>query len=83
MQIVYKMKNMIELTKRECDILRLIAENPGKIFSREDILKKNWGKDAKIEARSVDVYISRLRNKLGEFSYYLRNKTGYGYYIET
>lgn len=73
----------VELTKRECEILRLIVENPGRIFSREDILNKSWGKDTKTEARSVDVHISRLRNKLGEFSYYLRNKTGYGYYIET
>lgn len=73
----------VELTKKECEILRLIAENPGRIFSREDIMKRSWGKDAKIEARSVDVHIARLRNKLGEFSHYLRNKTGYGYYIET
>jgi two-component system, OmpR family, alkaline phosphatase synthesis response regulator PhoP len=73
----------VELTKKECEILRLFVENPGKIFSREDILKLTWGKDAKIESRSVDVHISRLRNKLGKFGYYLHNKTGYGYYIET
>ena len=73
----------VELTKQECEILRLIVENQGKILSRKEILKRSWGKDAKIEARSVDVHIARLRNKLGEFSYYLHNKTGYGYYFET
>lgn len=73
----------IDLTKKECEILKLIVENPGRTFSREDILKRNWGKDTKIEARSVDVHISRLRNKMGDFGYYLHTKAGYGYYLET
>lgn len=73
----------VELTKKEGEILRLFIEYPGKIFSREDILKRTWGEDANIETRSVDVHISRLRNKLGKFGYYLHNKTGYGYYIES
>ena len=75
--------NYIDLTKKECEILRLIVENPGRAFSREDILKRNWGKDTKIEARSVDVHLSRLRKKMGEFGYYIHVKPGYGYYFET
>jgi len=73
----------IDLTKKECEILKLIVENPGKTFSREDILKRNWGNDTKIDARSVDVHMSRLRKKMGDFGYYLHNKAGYGYYLET
>jgi DNA-binding response OmpR family regulator len=73
----------VELTKKECEILSLFIDYPGEIFSREDILKRTCGEDAKIETRSVDVHISRLRNKMGKFGYYLHNKTGYGYYFET
>ena len=72
----------VELTKKESEILRLIMENPGKIFSRDYILERVWGKDSKIEVRSIDVHIARLRSKLGEFNYYIRNKTGFGYYLE-
>jgi len=72
-----------ELTKKECEILKLILFNPGRVFSREEILKQIWGNDSKVEVRTVDVHITRLRNKLGEFSFYLRNKAGLGYYFET
>lgn len=75
-------ETIVDLTKTECEILKLIMENPGRTFSREDILNRNCGIAAKIEARSVDVHISRLRKKLGEFSYYIRNKAGNGYYME-
>ena len=71
-----------ELTRKECEILKLIINNPGKIFSREDILKKIWGRETKIELRTVDVHITRIRSKMGEFSHYLKNKAGFGYYLE-
>jgi len=72
----------VELTKKEYEILRLLLDNPGKVFSRENILEKVWGNDVIVTERTVDVNITRLRSKLGEYGTYLKNKTGYGYYIE-
>ncbi|HPC98141.1 MAG TPA: response regulator transcription factor [Bacteroidales bacterium] len=72
----------VELTKKEYEILRLLLDNPGKVFSRENILEKVWGNDVIVTERTVDVNITRLRSKLGEYGSYLKNKTGYGYYIE-
>jgi DNA-binding response OmpR family regulator len=72
----------IELTRKEFEILRLLLENPGKIFSREDILNIVWEKDVIVTNRTVDVNITRLRSKLGKYGASLKNKTGYGYYFE-
>lgn len=71
-----------DLTKKEYEILRLLLENQNRIFSREDILELVWGKKVIVTDRTVDVNITRLRTKLGEYSRYLKNKTGFGYYIE-
>jgi len=72
----------IELTRKEFEILKLLVENPGKIYSREDILNIVWDKDVIVTNRTVDVNITRLRNKLGKHGASLKNKTGYGYYFE-
>jgi DNA-binding response OmpR family regulator len=72
----------VELTKKEYEILRLLLENQGKVFSREDILSKVWGADVIVTERTVDVNITRLRTKLGEYGSSLKNKTGYGYFFE-
>jgi len=72
----------IELTRKEFEILRLLLENPGKIFSRENILDIVWEKDVIVTNRTVDVNITRLRSKLGKYGASLKNKTGYGYYFE-
>jgi len=72
----------IELTKKEFEILRLLLENQGKVFSREEILMTVWGQDVIVTDRTVDVNITRLRTKLGNYGHNLRNKTGYGYYFE-
>jgi DNA-binding response OmpR family regulator len=72
----------IDLTKKEYEILRLLLENQTKVFSRDDILLRVWGDDVIVTERTVDVNITRLRTKLGEYGQCLRNKTGYGYYFE-
>lgn len=72
----------IELTRKEYEILRLLLENQGKIFSREEILGIVWDKDVIVTNRTVDVNITRLRGKLGKYGTSLKNKTGYGYYFE-
>ena len=72
----------VELTKKEFEILILLLDNPGKVFSRLDLLAIVWGNDVIVTERTVDVNITRLRNKLGEYGRYLKNKTGYGYFFE-
>ncbi|MEI8225376.1 MAG: response regulator transcription factor [Bacteroidota bacterium] len=72
----------VELTKKEYEILKLLLENQGKVFSREDLLMRIWGQDVIVTERTVDVNIARLRTKLGQYGYSLRNKTGYGYFFE-
>lgn len=72
----------IDLTKKEYEILLLLLENPGKVFSREDILQRIWGDDVIVTDRTVDVNITRIRNKLGRYGSSLKNRTGYGYFFE-
>jgi DNA-binding response OmpR family regulator len=72
----------VELTKKEYEILKLLLESQGKVFSREDLLMRIWGQDVIVTERTVDVNITRLRSKLGQFGSSLRNKTGYGYFFE-
>ena len=72
----------VELTKKEYEILKLLLENQGKVFSRVDLLMRIWGQDVIVTERTVDVNITRLRTKLGQYGLSLRNKTGYGYFFE-
>lgn len=53
--------NSILLTKKETGILELLAQKPGRIVSREDVLEKLWGQADYFNGRSLDVYIGRLR----------------------
>ena len=75
-------KKKIDLTKKEFEILKLLLENTGKIFSREDILHRIWGGEVIVTDRTVDVNIARIRNKLEVYGPNLKNKTGFGYYFE-
>lgn len=72
----------VELTKKEYEILRLMFNSPGRVFSREEILQKVWGNEVIVTERTVDVNITRIRTKLGEYGSCIKNKTGYGYYFE-
>ena len=69
----------VELTKTEFNILVLLVQNAGKIFSRTDILNKAWKDDGIVLERTVDVHIARLRKKIGEYGDSIINRTGYGY----
>lgn len=74
--------NKIDLTKKEFEILLLLTKNQGRIFSREEILHRIWDNDVIVTDRTVDVNMTRLRKKMEEYSGYIRNKPGYGYYFE-
>ena len=72
----------IDLTKKEFEILKLLLENAGKVFSREELLSRIWGEDIIVTDRTVDVNITRIRRKIGKYGENIRNKTGFGYYFE-
>ena len=72
----------VELTRKEFEILLLLAKNQGRIFSREEILDRIWADDVIVTDRTVDVNMTRLRKKLEVYSTYIRNKAGYGYFFE-
>ncbi|MDR1672816.1 MAG: response regulator transcription factor [Bacteroidales bacterium] len=69
----------ILLTKTEFEVLALLAENPQRIFSREDIIEKVWKDTPFITERTVDVHITRLRKKLGEHASLISSRPGFGY----
>ena len=73
----------VVLTKTEFEILRLLAEKPGRVFSREDIITKAWRDAPYITERTVDVHIARLRKKLGTYASLVSNRSGYGYLFDT
>jgi two-component system alkaline phosphatase synthesis response regulator PhoP len=75
-------KTLVDLTRKEFEILTLLIGNQGKVYSREEILDIVWPKDVIVTTRTVDVNITRIRTKLGEYGKYLKNKTGFGYFFE-
>jgi two-component system alkaline phosphatase synthesis response regulator PhoP len=68
------------LPKKEFELLALLASKPGKVYSREKILKKVWGDDVVVGDRTIDVHIRKLREKLGD--QYIRTVKGVGYKFE-
>ncbi|MDR2936137.1 MAG: response regulator transcription factor [Rikenellaceae bacterium] len=81
-ELVVKCEKII-LTKTEFEILALLAENPERIFSREDLIDRIWKEAPCISKRTVDVHITRLRKKLGDYASAISNRSGYGYRFNT
>ena len=74
----------VELTVKEFDLIELLMRNPGKVFSRENLLDTVWGYDYQGDIRTVDVHIRRLREKLERNPAepeYIITKWGVGYYF--
>ncbi len=72
----------VSLTKKEFEILCLLLRNPNRVFSREDILDKIWKDESYVLDRTVDVNITRLRKKLGDYGQNIITRLGYGYCFE-
>lgn len=71
----------IALTLKEYDLLKLFLENPGRVFTREQLLSAVWGTDFIGETRTVDVHIGTLRTKLGSSGDNICTVRGVGYKI--
>ncbi len=72
---------LIRLTLKEYELLRLFMENPGRVYTRDQLLEKIWNADYLGETRTVDVHIGTLRNKLLKCGDYIETVRGVGYRI--
>lgn len=68
-----------QLTKTEFEILSLLATNPSRLFSRDEIIDRVWKDSPYITERTVDVHITRLRKKMGDRGAWISSRAGYGY----
>ncbi len=71
---------VITLAKKEFEVLMLLASQPGKVFTREEMFQKVWGYSVPIISRTIDVHISKLREKVGDR--YIKTLKGIGYKLE-
>ncbi len=77
---VLKGRQVIELTRKEFELLLLLVSKPGKVFTRDEIYENIWGDDVIVGSRTIDVHIRKLREKLGKK--YIKTNKGIGYKFE-
>jgi DNA-binding response OmpR family regulator len=73
----------LDLTFKEFELLRFLAQHPGRVFTREQLLSEVWGYDYFGGTRTVDVHIRRLRAKLGELEGFIGTVRNVGYRFNT
>jgi len=73
--------NEVSLTKKEFEILSLLAQASPNVLTRSEILGSVWGDNEFVLDRTVDVHITRLRKKLGEYANIIVNRSGFGYFL--
>lgn len=73
----------VPLTFKEYELLKLLMESNGRVFTREELLTAIWGTDFMGESRTVDVHVGTLRTKLGTAGSLIRTVRGVGYKMET
>lgn len=82
---LFTLDQEINVTSKEFDMLLLLVTNPGKVYSRDELLRAIWGEDYPGDARTVDVHIRRLREKIepnASEPKYVHTKWGVGYYYQ-
>jgi two-component system phosphate regulon response regulator PhoB len=72
----------VGLTKTEFEILQLLLNHAGRIYSRDEIMNKIWDNNSLVSNRAVDVNVRRIRKKIGEYHSLIKTKSGYGYFFE-
>lgn len=73
----------LPLSRKEFDLLALLARHPDTYFSRAALISDLWRDAPYVLDRTVDVHIARIRSKLGRYHDIIRNKTGFGYYLDS
>ena len=69
----------VKLARKEFELLAYLLSHRGKILSREQILSKVWSDEVVVLGRTIDVNITRLRSKIGEYGSYIVTRSGFGY----
>jgi len=72
----------ISFTKKEFEILKLFLENRNRVFTRDEILTRVWSDEVIVLDRTIDVNITRLRKKIGDYGKNIVTRLGYGYCFE-
>jgi two-component system alkaline phosphatase synthesis response regulator PhoP len=72
--------NTLNLPKKEFELLLFLAQNPNKVFTRDELLNNIWGSDVYVLSRTVDVHIRKVREKIGEG--FISTTKGVGYKFE-
>lgn len=72
----------VPFTKTEFELLRLLLEERGRVFSRQELIDRVWPKDVWVLDRTVDVNITRMRKKIGKFAKCIVTRLGFGYYFD-
>lgn len=72
----------VPFTKTEFELLRLLLEEKGRVFSRQELIDRIWPKDVLVLDRTVDVNITRMRKKIGKFAKCIVTRLGFGYYFD-
>lgn len=75
-------KSEVPLTKKEFELLKLFLENRNRVFSRDEILARVWSDEDGVLNRTIDVNITRLRKKIGQYERNIITRLGYGYCFE-
>ena len=73
---------MVVMTRKEIELLCYLLTHRGQILSREHLLNNVWDSNGFVLERTVDVHITHLRRKLGQYGKYIKTKSGYGYLFE-
>ncbi len=73
----------LQFSRKEFDLLALLAKHPDTYFSRAALISDLWKDAPYVLDRTVDVHIARIRGKLGKYHDLIRNKTGFGYYLDS
>ena len=72
----------VPFTKTEFELLRLLLEERGRVFSRQELIDRVWPKDVLVLDRTVDVNNTRMRKKIGKFAKCIVTRLGFGYYFD-
>lgn len=72
----------VPFTKTEFELLHLLLEERGRVFSRQELIDRVWPKDVLVLDRTVDVNITRMRKKIGKFAKCIVTRLGFGYYFD-
>ncbi len=82
-KLVFVDDEPVAFSKKEFEVLSLLASHPGEIYSREALIAELWKDAPYVLDRTVDVHIARIRSKLGPYKNYITNRTGYGYVFKS